>query len=163
MHNQALLYLYMNCNSGFGVSTTWIARFLLHRLVNSKVSRPLMDKVNSHKSWSEQKHGHLQPPGRTVIALRKLICDLKCANYMLSNNQKLMIATLLDGHRGRAHKQQMFKNMRTAHGSWSNAWISAGTVPRGRSAIAELVVESTQWCRHKSPRKTPPAPSLSGP
>eukprot|EP00439_Symbiodinium_sp_Y106_P036969 s2753_g4.t1 len=77
--------------------------------------RPLIDKVNSYKSWSKQEHGHFEPSDRTVIALSNFICELDCASYMLSNNQKLMIAMLLGGHRWRAHQQQIFKY---ENGAW---------------------------------------------
>ena len=40
--------------------------------------------------------------------LGKFVCDLDCANYMLANSQKLMIAMLLDGEKWRTHKKQIF-------------------------------------------------------
>ena len=43
-----------------------------------------------------------------MVVLGKFVCDLDCANDMLSNNQKLMIAMLLDGEKWRAHKKQIF-------------------------------------------------------
>ena len=89
----------------------------MHRVIHAPMSpigssgppRPLMDKVAAYNSWALSEHGHLHSSARTVVALSKFVSDLDCASYMLSNNQKLMIAMLLDGSRWRAHKQQIFK------------------------------------------------------
>ena len=59
--------------------------------------RPFMRKVAEYNTWFQQSCGHLDPAARSVVMLGKFVCDLDCANYMLTNSQKLMIAMLLDG------------------------------------------------------------------
>ena len=84
-------------------------------------SRPLMTKTQTYKAWAAEEQGHLSSTHRTIVAMSKFVCELDCANYMLANKQKLMLAMLLDGDHWRAHQRQIFHFE-------NGAWVMKGSL-----------------------------------
>ena len=87
-----------------GIMKKILLRFHLPFPYNLRApDRPFKRKVAEYNTWFQQ-----DAAAQSAAMRGKIVCDLDCANYTLSNNHKLMIAMLLDGENGALTKKQIF-------------------------------------------------------